>query len=129
MFIIYKSDTGEIDSLVSTNVSPSEWLDDGLAYIETYEHVDPSLFYIDDGEVRERPQMGIVLDREYIDADGIDEATISRIPDGAACFLNGEMIPTPTDGAIVFSTDAPGFYRFRISRFPYKDAGVVIHAV
>jgi hypothetical protein len=62
-------------------------------------------------------------------ADGLDEATISGIPNGTGAEWPDGQTDIVTDGEIRFSVDLPGTYTFRFTAVPYLDQEVVIEAI
>lgn len=61
--------------------------------------------YVVDGVITTRPEAGISLDKTAIDADGVDEATVSGIPAGSLVEVDGEVVEV-TDGTLELSSDA-----------------------
>lgn len=91
--------------------------------------LDPRTRWIDPAteEVKERPVMGLAVDRTLIVADGADVAIITGIPAGTTLRVSGREF-TVDDGTLEFSSPHRGMHYLRFESFPYQDAEVFIHA-
>lgn len=95
-------------------------------------HYDHSTQYISEGEAVNRPEMGIVLDKLNISADGEDEILISNIPaDTTIKVFNhstGTKIETVSSGTDTFSSVESGEILLIFENFPYIPYQVIINA-
>ncbi len=85
---------------------------------------DQSLDYIDVGvspdERAVRTSMGATWDTQTIDADGVDSATLSGLPEGVTVFVDGVDVGTVgVDGLFVFTATTPGDYEIVIDEVIY----------
>lgn len=75
-----------------------------------------------------RPTFNLQVNKFEIDADGVDEVTITNIPantevtwpDGERTIIN--------NGIVEFAVDLAGTYTFRFINFPYQDQEISIEA-
>ena len=129
IFAAYDTD-GAIQFIMRCmEVGPTFYDDTGLNAIEVTEIVGDSSHYVVDGVVQPKQQMPLVIDTSQIDADGIDEATITGIPSGVTVEWPDGQSDTVTDGEIRFSVDLPGTYTFQFTAIPYLDKEVTIEAI
>lgn len=87
----------------------------------------PDDHYIHENELKERPSMPIHVGKLVLKSDGVDEVTITGIPFGARCQIDGQVSHV-TDGIIEFSTRTPGAYQIHLEKFPFKDFYLSIRA-
>ena len=81
------------------------------------------------GEIIERADNNAALDFDTINADGVDEATITNVPNPSTAIINGEKYSEEiTDGKLVFTTDVEGTYFIQILSFPFKDKEFIVNA-
>lgn len=122
-YIIYNLATGEILRNVDC---PESMLDIQVAAGEDslVGQADDATRYVQGGQAVDRPAMSLIVGATAITADGVDEATISGIPEGAEC----EGLTIEADGLFIFTTDDPGDHVLTFRLFPYLDAEVTIHA-
>lgn len=107
-----------------------------------YEHGNPSIHYVGYGEngkrvLVSRPEPRVLLDKTTIDADGIDIATFSLLPETGEILIDDNVVDTDDPDPIVlsgqstwtFAADTPGTYTITIRSFPTIDAVFEIQAV
>lgn len=85
-------------------------------------------FYIQNGVAVARPDNNTTINTTSIQGDGIDEATISNIPNPSEVRVFGVGDYTVTDGEFVFTVDTPGEYRIIVDSFPIKEKEFIINA-
>lgn len=67
-----------------------------------------------------RTSMGATWDTQAIDADGIDAATLSGLPQGVTVFVDGVSVgAVGVDGLFVFTASTPGDYEIKIDEVQY----------
>jgi len=121
---------GHIDSIYSgPDFEAQLQAQGGLEVVPIADELDDVTAYIVDGVVQPKQQMPLVIDTSQIDADGIDEATITGIPSGVTVEWPDGQSDTVTDGEIRFSVDLPGTYTFQFTAIPYLDKEVTIEAI
>ena len=88
-------------------------------------------YFIDGGCPTLRPVMAIGIDKTVIQSDGIDSATITGSPPGAAFFAtNGtDSVSGPIADPDWFATAVAGTYRVKVTCWPYLDWEGTIDAV
>jgi hypothetical protein len=101
----------------------------GLEVVPIADDLDDVTAYIVNGVVQPKQQMPLVIDTSQIDADGIDEATITGIPSGVTVEWPDGQSDTVTDGEIRFSVDLAGIYIFRFTAVPYLDKEITVEAI
>lgn len=109
----------------------------GVAVTKTGEAVlsgvsgSPKTQRVVDGALVDRDINAASLDVTEIDADGVDTATISGIPNPSTVTVTGpiESEQTVTDGTLEVTTNTTGEYKIKISSFPYQDATLALFAV
>ncbi len=107
-----------------------------------YENGDPTVHYVGYGEngkrvIVSRPESRVLLDKTTIDADGIDVATFSLLPETGDIVIDDNVIDTDDPDPIVlsgqstwtFAADTPGTYTITVRSFPTVDAVFEIEAV
>ena len=121
---------GHIDSIYSgPDFEAQLQAQGGLEVVPIADELDDVTAYIVDGVVQPKQQMPLVIDTSQIDADGIDEATITGIPSGVTVEWPDGQSDTVTDGEIRFSVDLPGTYTFRFTAVPYLNQEITIEAI
>ena len=102
----------------------------GLEWIQSSDE-DPNTVYIELGTyvIKDKTTFLFIIETVQIVSDGIDEATISNIPEGVQVEWPDGQTDIVTDGEIRFSVDLPGTYTFRFTAVPYLDREVVIEAI
>ena len=100
-----------------------------LGYIISDESTVTNKVDIPTGQIVERDDNAAVIDTANINADGVDEATITGIPNPSTVMINDEEQPGDIiNGELVFTTDIVGEYFFYIRSFPFKDVEFIINA-
>lgn len=97
-------------------------------------------FYINNGEITERPDSLVTIDKQSLNADGLDVITINSpirgvftakqvtdIPDRLNPNLN--IITGSINGLDTFSTTIAGTYKITIESFPCLDFETIITGV
>jgi hypothetical protein len=121
---------GRIDSVYSgPDFEAQLQAQGGLEVVPIADDLDDVTAYIVNGVVQPKQQMPLVIDTSQIDADGIDEATITGIPSGITVEWPDGQSDTVTDGEIRFSVDLAGTYTFRFTAVPYLDQEITIEAI
>jgi hypothetical protein len=126
-YIVYDKGSGIITRSVKTNTPPEVWLSEDEAYLEGDGFVADDVYYVVGGEIVERPDMPISVNKQEILADGVDEVVITNIPANTQCFCVGNNVVID-DGEFAFSTDTAGRYMITLTNPPYKDIKVVVNA-
>lgn len=85
-------------------------------------------FYVTQGRIKPKPEMGIVINKTKVKTDGADTLTISNIPAGATIMISGATY-TIDDGIAELTFQNPGIYQIRISSPPYKDVTLEVEAI
>lgn len=67
-------------------------------------------FDIASEELKQKITISYTIDVNAINADGVDVATITDLPDGCTVTVNSES-EQETDGSVVFGTDLAGVYQ------------------
>tara|TARA_B110000908_G_scaffold112873_1_gene132364 strand:- start:27 stop:434 length:408 start_codon:yes stop_codon:yes gene_type:complete len=118
-FIVYNSVTGQIlrkGKAPFNDVEAQAWEQDTSA-VELY-CADDSTQYInitsDPLSVEDKTIITYTIDVTAIDADGVDVATITDLPDGCIATVNSES-EQETEGVIVFGTDLAGVYQILLT--------------
>lgn len=88
-------------------------------YPDNYVFFDGDLregYYFDiaSEELEEKIDILYTIDVTAINADGVDVATITDLPDGCIATVNGES-EQETEGVIVFGTDLAGVYQILLT--------------
>ena len=88
-------------------------------YPDNYVFFDGDLregYYFDiaSEELEEKIDISYAIDVTAIDADGVDVATITDLPDGCIATVNSES-EQETEGVIVFGTDLAGVYQILLT--------------
>jgi hypothetical protein len=82
--------------------------------------------------VTARPTLSCTLDKSTITANGLDTATLSGIPSGAAVSVtdqNGTTTYTVNDGTLEITADEPGTITITVTpAFPYQPLTVTVTA-
>lgn len=101
---------------------------DGEALIE--DRFSPVDYYIQESIPVARPELIVVASTSSINADGVEVATISGLPNPTEVELSGVKRQKfqVLDGVIELVTTTPGRYAFLLKAFPYKDKEIIIHA-
>lgn len=88
---------------------------------------DPAAYYVEDGAAVEQAELNYTLDKPLIDADGVDVATVSGLPEGAVVYY-GSAEYTTTNGTFTFSAISPGVYVFTLNEVAYVTTEIKIEA-
>ena len=95
----------------------------------TPELLDDSNAYVVGGVVVEKAPMALTTINTPLRADGIDEMTISGIPEGVQVRWPDGFTHIENNGSVGFKVDLPGIYTFRFTGTPYLDQEVTLEAV
>lgn len=146
-YSIYRLDTGVIVSggsisCLAEHMEPM--LDANLDLWGNTEHgilkqdSDPSLHYVSTlgGEpvVMDRPDMPVQTDKSTITADGIDELTLTGLPDPCEIVIDDPdpavetSVITATGGGFVFVAENPGTYTVQVNQHPFLPFSIEIVA-
>lgn len=92
----------------------------GESWMEAPEGAGDAGYYVSEGRVVPRPEMPAAVDKPSLQANALENATITG-PEGAAVTVAG---PYPGSGVmdadgIAFVTNYPGTYTVRMELFPY----------
>ena len=126
----YEITTGKI--LCILNCSPSQY-GCNTAEDEALIDCDPSIsddtYYVSDGVVTARPATPAKIDKNTIDVDGLDEATITLLPNSTKIqnHTSGAEI-TVTDGTLTITADSACRIILNCVSFPYLDKEFTINA-
>ena len=117
--VTYVTNSGQIVDIID---SPSTFeqlqlntdADNSLLQID--QRINPNNFYVDldTFEIASKSEISYTLDVTAIDADGVDVATITDLPDGCIATVNDES-EQETEGVIVFGTDLAGVYQILLT--------------
>jgi hypothetical protein len=91
----------------------------------------PDKYYVLNGEVLERPNSTTNLNKNSINADGVDSIIFSDVPKGFITISSKdtrERIDGEIENTDTFSTTIPGTYAIYIHLFPYLDFEATIEA-
>jgi hypothetical protein len=134
-YTLYATVTGEIRGYLQADVSPSgDWFEPGVSSIASVGEFgdDGSAQYLPGGVLTARPATACTLDKSTINDDGLDTATLSGIPSGAAVSVtdqNGTTTYTINDGTLEITADDPGTITITVTpAFPYKPLTVTVTA-
>jgi hypothetical protein len=134
-YTIYETATGKVRGFLQADVAPSaDWFEPGVSAIESVGEFgdDGSAQYLPGGVLTARPATACTLDKSTIAANGLDTATLSGIPSGAAVSVtdqNGTTTYTVNDGALEITADEPGTITITVTpAFPYKPLTVTVTA-
>ena len=89
---------------------------------------DGSSQYVVDGDIAERPDSPVTVDKITFLGDGLDAVTLSNVPVGSVVSI-GSQVHTVDDGAVEFATYLPGSYAIKVDAFPYLPFEQVVTAV
>jgi len=129
-YVIYDPATGYVRAQGSGRihlVEPTDFSSTAQALVYTGNR--NGKVYVSNDEVMNCTEMSLNVSATRITADGIDETTISDIPNGTEAQWPDGQTDIVTDGEIRFSVDLAGTYTFRFTAVPYLDQEVVIEAV
>lgn len=147
---IYRIETGEIVSVggiqfvpefkeqqISAAIAP--WGADSHALVEGEASADSHYVSVLDEQatVTDRPELIVIIedDKTTIQADGVDETTLTGLPNPCEIILDA---PDPTvetqrievtGGGFIFSAETPGVYTIEVIRFPFLPWKVEITAL
>lgn len=112
--------------LIHGNVNPS-------LYPDSYEifsgdHMRGWRLAEDLESLEEMPAVPYTLNKNTIDADGIDNCTISNLPEGTVLIVMGES-EEETNGTIDFQTDLAGTYELTLTHPLHLDTIIEVTAV
>lgn len=110
-FAVVVMATGQI---ISTGFGPADGVsavaqDPGHAVIEVSEAASYRTHWFDAGEVKDKTPLGAAWDKQAINADGMDTATLSGLPVPCTVLIDGEEFLVE-DGSLEFVAMAPGDY-------------------
>lgn len=99
---------------------------------------DPARHYVGtlggEAVILDRPAMPAQTDKATVAADGVDELTLTGLPDPCEIVID-EPDPnvetttvTVTGGGFVFTADDPGVYTVQVTRFPFLPFTVQVTA-
>lgn len=75
-----------------------------------------------------RQKLTLALDKSTINADGIDEAQLTGLPQPITLLINGAEVEV-TDGSLEFSTEEVGRHEVCVCEASYLDESFEIYAV
>lgn len=136
LFVVHEAD-GQI-SQANKVYSPEgyhELLEDrGLSYVAVPDRglIRPGHFYVDKGELLDRPDLTTIIDKRKIKAGGDDSALITGIPRKAkiGVWAVGQLLHEVTDtDQLEISIPVPCTYTVKIDLWPYKTWSTDIEAV
>lgn len=137
-YTIYRLDTGEIASSpemafaeehreTSLAAALAPWGADAHAITEGGS--DPARHFVatlgGEPAVQERPAMQARADRTAVAADGVDEATLTGLPDPCTITVDADDPDTETSvhevagGGFVFAAETPGTYSVTVDHWPF----------
>jgi len=77
--------------------------------------------YVVNRVITPRPEGAAVADKQRIEADGLDEITITGLAPTTLISIDDTVADFPVaDGEFTFTTDEPGGYLIRCEQFPTK---------
>ena len=117
--LLYVAATGEIlqeSRNVPEDMVSAQAYDEGIAVLVTDEGDGGSLYYVDDGEVAERP--ALAFDRTTIAADG-DDVAVLTVGQPFTALIDGEPVEVGEDGVLEIATLTPGTYAVEVALWPY----------
>lgn len=123
--IVYEVPPNMLDSqapMVPGNII--KWLGEGEGV------ADPRLqfFNLEMDQLQDRPVMPVDVSKLVIDADDLDEALITDIPQGAEVFLDDELIEDFEGSTLEFTSPMSATYNIRIEKWPYLPVDLEIVA-
>lgn len=90
--------------------------------------IDLEANYVVDGQIVNKPEMGIVVNKGSIIADGVDVWSATNVPMNAFFQLEPNNFQVIGDGVIELTFDEPGDYEVTIECHPYMKWRSTIHA-
>lgn len=127
---LYSVSTGALGALY-TVPNPGDQCGPGQSWIEGWH--DASLFYVSGHPpaATPRPECPVLCDRIQIDADGLDTATLSGIPENTVVSVSGpvEAELVVSDGVLEFTAAIPGDYVLAVRPWPARAKEFFIRAV
>ena len=149
---VYRKDTGQIvqyseftcqedDEFIRKNfeVRVAMWGEETHAYVEAESNRDLQYVAVIDGipNVVDKPELIVFVenDKTTIQADGMDETTLTGLPDPCEIIIDD---PDPTvetqrievtGGGFIFAAENPGLYTIEVIRFPFLSWKVEITAL
>jgi hypothetical protein len=92
----------------------------------------PSDYRVLEGEVVERPLMGVTVSTLTFMADGVSECVLTNLPQPCTAVIRGAVIAGPVevlDGALALTSTTPGDIHININADPlYKPWETTLHA-
>jgi hypothetical protein len=133
--VIYNPGTGEVERWMRDHddIVTADWFP-GKAVLYVGHLVKPMgwLSYVVDGELVDRPEAAITVDRTSITADGVDAATITGIPAGTEATRVDSEAVTYHDiesGTFAVTSAWPGRIVVDLQPpFPYRKRRVIVEA-
>jgi hypothetical protein len=116
--VYYHPATGAISQYVSgdaTTIELNAPADREILYVDAPAH--PNTHYVSDGELVERPTMGLSYSSLSIGVD--EELVIFGVPDGCYAYYPGGMLEVE-DNELIFSSAVPARVRLSFEKFPYQ---------
>ena len=104
----------------------------GLDEFLFYGDGNTKLDYINENTLVPRPLQLTILNKTTLNADGLDNITITDAPDGTFTATNTTTRETVTgsiSGSDTFSTTVAGTYEIKIESFPYLDFVTTVGAI
>lgn len=147
-FAVYRTDTGEIVSVNDMHFAEEHrqlYLDAALGAWGSEAHgileaegAGPATHFVATlGEVptlQDRPPLVVTLDKVTIVADGVDEATLTGLPDPCEIVIDADdptvetTVAEVAGGGFVFTATDPGTYVVEVRRFPFIPFRATIEA-
>jgi len=112
------------EEMLDLQAGPGREVMEGGAGVTSYSH------YVANGEIVERPGMGISVSKITLVADGSDEVAITGVPAGAQLSIDGPVVADAiADGEPISITSVhAGIYVIQATKFPYRDERININA-
>jgi hypothetical protein len=126
--VAYRPDSGDIYMTITTGLVEIPSKPD---YLLEHDTAEPGTHFVDVLQIQHvvvsKSFVVFNADKTEIDADGIDEITLSDLPDCVADF-NGAQIVVD-DGELILTADVAGSYSVTLRGVPYLDTVFNFEAV
>jgi len=122
-FTIYDDATGEILRVEGHSYGVTPTLLDGQSYLEG--KFNDAIQYVVADVITDKAAMGVSIDKTTADADGVDTATITGVPNGAqVSVVNGFLSllsEAVTDGEVELTAEEAITMKVSLRLFPFLD--------